>query len=632
MPIHAPAGPVGPAFLAALGDAARGVTAAGETDAVALLFRPEIDPSIVELLVGVPVEAATVADALSSEEDTRLVLLPYRQVAERGYACHDDGEPAIAVRVTDRRRIPLPELLDALPSDSLSVTGGSFDVPDAEYADSVRSVIDAEIGSGEGSNFVIRRSFVARVAGYSATRALTIFRRLLQQENGVYWTFLLAFGGRTLIGATPESHVRVDGDRVTMNPISGTYRYPGDRPDPAGLRRFLADRKETDELYMVLDEELKMMARICDDGGTVVGPRLKPMARLAHTEYHITGNSSRPLPEIMRQTLLAPTVTGSPVENACRVIQRRERSGRGYYSGVLALAEPGRRLDSAIVIRTADIGPGGDLTLSVGATLVRHSDPESEVAETHAKVAGFLAALGTIPPRTATPWVPPAHVEADLNRRNEGLARFWFGDRPPLRVPGWRTLVVDAEDTFTDMFAVQLRHLGHDVRVRGFTEVSVSDLDGWDLVVLGPGPGDPRDGDDPKIAHLRTLAAHLLAAGRPLLAVCLGHQILSHHLGLPLVRLARPNQGRQRMIDLFGTPAVVGFYNTFVARADTDQFGPVTVSRDPATGEVFAMRGPRFRSLQFHPESILSADGVRVVAELLDGLLGGRHDDLLVRR
>ena len=42
---------------------------------------------------------------------------------------------------------------------------------------------------------------------------------------------------------------------------------------------------------MVLDEELKMMARICDDGGRVVGPRLKEMARLAHTEYFIEGRS-----------------------------------------------------------------------------------------------------------------------------------------------------------------------------------------------------------------------------------------------------------------------------------------------------------------------------------------------------
>ncbi|VFT54371.1 phenazine biosynthesis protein PhzE [Pseudomonas aeruginosa] len=52
---------------------------------------------------------------------------------------------------------------------------------------------------------------------------------------------------------------------------------------------FLDNRKEADELYMVVDEELKMMARICEDGGRVLGPYLKEMAHLAHTEYFIEG-------------------------------------------------------------------------------------------------------------------------------------------------------------------------------------------------------------------------------------------------------------------------------------------------------------------------------------------------------
>lgn len=239
-----PAGLSARAFLAALGE----TVPAGDRDAVALLYRPETDPSTVELLVGVPGVVDTVEDALTRDDETRLVLLPYRQIAERGYACHDDGAPAIAVRLTYRRRVPLPEMLAALPNQPLTVTDGEFDVADSAYADSVRSTIATEIGSGEGSNFVIRRSYRAQVKDHSAESALSLFRRLLRQENGVYWTFLVCVGGRTLVGATPESHVRVDGDQVTMNPISGTYRYPGQRPDPAGLRRFLADRKETDEL------------------------------------------------------------------------------------------------------------------------------------------------------------------------------------------------------------------------------------------------------------------------------------------------------------------------------------------------------------------------------------------------
>ena len=83
------------------------------------------------------------------------------------------------------------------------------------------------------------------------------------------------------------------------------------------------------------------------------------MSRLAHTEYSLEGETGKPLTDVLRHTLLAPTVTGSPLVNACRVIRRYEPKGRGYYSGVIGLVgsdEDGRRsLDSAILIRTADI-------------------------------------------------------------------------------------------------------------------------------------------------------------------------------------------------------------------------------------------------------------------------------------
>jgi phenazine biosynthesis protein phzE len=79
----------------------------------------------------------------------------------------------------------------------------------------------------------------------------------------------------------------------------------------------------------------------------------------------------------------------------------------------------------------------------------------------------------------------------------------------------------------------------------------------------------------------------------------------------------------QRKIDLFGRPEQVGFYNTFAARSATETVrpelvgAPVGVSRDAVTGEVHGLRGPGFRSVQFHPESILTEDGVRIVRDLL---------------
>ena len=98
---------------------------------------------------------------------------------------------------------------------------------------------------------------------------------------------------------------------------------------------------------MVVDEELKMMCTVGDMGGVVVGPRLKEMAHLAHTEYELRGRSSLDVREVLRETMFAATVTGSPVQNACRVIERHEVGGRGYYAGALALigTRLGRRAD-----------------------------------------------------------------------------------------------------------------------------------------------------------------------------------------------------------------------------------------------------------------------------------------------
>ncbi|WP_279633882.1 anthranilate synthase family protein [Microbispora triticiradicis] len=607
--------------------------------AFALLHRPEATgPGLLDVLIGEVAHLSELADIPLPEQGEpgagdrhhALVVVPYRQVRERGFACADDGAPLIAMTVTRQATLPVGAALDRIPDLPFAVSGGHFDVDDDDYAELVRRVVKEAIGEGEGANFVIKRSFVADIGNYTPASALSFFRRLLEVESGAYWTFVVHTGERTFVGATPERHVTLRDGVATMNPISGTYRYPESGPSLHGVMDFLADRKESDELYMVLDEELKMMTRICEPGVRVTGPRLKEMARLAHTEYFIEGDTAWDVRDILRETMFAPTVTGSPVENACRVIDRHEPHGRGYYSGVVALIghdEAGRQtLDSSILIRTADIDDTGRARIGVGATLVRHSDPMSEVAETRAKTAGLLAALDTGDSgRLRT----RPEVREALERRNENIAGFWLGRRgcgtaALPRLAGVRALVVDAEDTFTSMLDHQMRSLGMAVTVRRHDERP--SLDGYDLVVLGPGPGDPRDDAHPKIAYLRAAADALLAGRRPFLAVCLSHQVLSTRLGFPLQRRDVPNQGLQKEISLFGARERVGFYNTFAARAEADRaeidgLGTVEICRDPATGEVHALRGPRFASIQFHAESVLTENGPRILGSLMEGLL-----------
>ncbi|MEU5650897.1 anthranilate synthase family protein [Streptomyces pseudogriseolus] len=621
----------------------------------ALLRRrtPGHDHDVVELLTG-PV---TAHERLADLPDEGLALVPFRQIRERGFDVRDDGTPLLVLTPEERREFPLAEALAALPAHDVRVEGGGFDVGDEEYARIVGRVLDEEIGRGEGANFVIRRTYEGTVPGFGRADALALFRRLLEGERGAYWTFVVhtgetrgpegpsaegrgwETGGRTLVGASPEVHVRASGGTVVMNPISGTYRYPAEGPTPEHLLRFLADGKEIEELSMVVDEELKMMCTVGDRGGVVIGPRLKEMAHLAHTEYELRGRSSLDVREVLRETMFAATVTGSPVQNACRVIERHEAGGRGYYAGALALLgrdEGGAQtLDSPILIRTADIDAAGRLRVPVGATLVRGSDPAGEVAETHAKAAGVLAALGVRPGRPREESVRPGladdpRVRAALDGRRASLAPFWLRMQERSEELTGHALVVDAEDTFTAMLAHVLRAAGLEVTVRRYDEppgLREAVLTHQGPLVLGPGPGDPSDTADPKMRFLRELTAEVLADGRHgVLGVCLGHELIAAELGLDIVRKEVPYQGAQTEIDLFGRPETVGFYNSFVATCDEEAARElaahgVEVSR-AANGEVHALRGPGFAGVQFHPESVLSLNGAAVVRELIGQLRG----------
>ncbi|WND38021.1 anthranilate synthase family protein [Streptomyces sp. BB1-1-1] len=602
----------------------------------ALLRRrtPGRDHDTVELLLG-PV---TEHDRLADLPDEGLALVPFRQIRERGFDVRDDGTPLLVLTPEERHDIPLADALAALPAHDVRVEGSGFDVDDEAYAEIVGRVLDEEIGGGEGANFVIRRTYEGRVPGFGRADALALFRRLLEGERGAYWTFVVHTGDRTLVGASPEVHVRMSGGTVVMNPISGTYRYPAEGPTPEHLLRFLADGKEIEELSMVVDEELKMMCTVGDMGGVVVGPRLKEMAHLAHTEYELRGRSSLDAREVLKETMFAATVTGSPVQNACRVIQRHEVGGRGYYAGALALlgrdSGGAQTLDSPILIRTADIDAAGRLRVPVGATLVRGSDPAGEVAETHAKAAGVLAALGVRPARPRAEAGRPKladdpRVRAALDGRRASLAPFWLRMQEPSDALEGHALVVDAEDTFTAMLAHLLRSSGLTVSVRRYDEPGLREavLGHEGPVVLGPGPGDPADPADPKMRFLRALTAEVIRENRHgVLGVCLGHELIAAELGLDTVRKEVPYQGAQTEIDLFGRRETVGFYNSFTARCDDETAAElaahgVEVSRAD-NGEVHALRGPGFAGVQFHPESVLTLNGAAIVRELAGQLRG----------
>lgn len=610
------------------------------TPPYALIRRHDAAPGELELLRGRVAVYERLAELPRVEDDggELLALVPYRQLCERGDACHDDRTPLRALIVESRSSVRVEDL--PLPRGDARVRDGAFDIDDDTYARQVKSVLDEEIGGGEGSNFVLRRTFVGHCEDVEAT-AFAALRRLLTQERNAYWTFLVHTGDALLVGATPERHVSLEGGVCTMNPISGTLRRPPGEVTREELLAFLDDPKERDELAMVVDEELKMLAEVGDRGGVIDGPYLKEMANLAHTEYYIRAHTTMDAREVLRATMFAPTATGSPIRNAFRVIRRHETSGRGYYGGVAALigrdARGGQTMDAPLLLRVAYLDPAdGSVRVPVGATLVRGSDPYGEVQETHAKAAGVLRAFGVLgdagPGAAAggpapSRWAEDPQVRAALAARNERLSPAWAAYHAPgeLAAPeltGRGVLIIDNEDAFTSMLAVQLRSLG--LHVTRLPYDQVEDTEGQDLVVLGPGPGDPRDLENPKMRLGRAVARRLTESGTPLLAICLGHQLLCAMLGFELHRRATPNQGTQMPVGLFGRTETVGFYNSYAALAPAARDTPPGMLIAHDGPEIAAVRGEGFAGLQFHPESVLTMDGLGILRRELDRLLGVR--------
>ncbi|HYQ43248.1 MAG TPA: anthranilate synthase family protein [Polyangiaceae bacterium] len=602
---------------------------AGELEAYALIHRIErAGEPVVEVMTGSEQVLQTLSEldgfhgqkAPGSSRGT-LVVAPYRQIRERGFTVNDDEAPLSALRIDEYATLPLDTAIASLPNRSVNLSEARFEPDDASYERIVDQIIKQEIGAGEGCNFVIKRTFAGNIAGYDDQVGLTIFRNLLGQERNAYWTFLIRLRGCTLIGASPELHIKLDEGRVMMTPISGTYRFPPSGPTAEGLLGFLRDAKEEEELSMVVDEELKMMTDICSADVHAEGPYLIQMSQLAHVGYRLEGSTNRSPAEVLRRSMFAPTVVGSPLENATRVIARYETRGRSYYSGFAALIEEGERsprIDSAILIRTAEIDPKGELRVGVGATLVRDSEPAQETKETTAKASALQKAMGV--GRVGNLAASEGVVES-LGKRRQRLSGFWLSRSSrseratplPTHAPG--IVILDNEDSFTAMMAYQLRALGFKVRVESCA--SIQAVDDSELLIVGPGPGDPCKLTDPRVWTSRRMMTAAISRGQPFVAICLGHQMLCSLLGLPIERLNPPNQGLQKQISIFGRRETVGFYNTFAAFSGSDRIesaaGSVRVYRDQATGQIHGLKGRSFASMQFHPESVLTKGGPRIL-------------------
>ncbi len=226
--------------------------------------------------------------------------------------------------------------------------------------------------------------------------ALDLYRAL-RTVNPSPYMFILEAGDFSLVGASPEVHVRLTDGKVESRPIAGTRRRGRDAAEDTALEKeLLADEKERAEHLMLVDLARNDVGRVCQYGSITV-PEFMIVERYSHVMHIVSQVEGRLHPDknaydLMRATFPAGTVSGAPKIRAMQIIAEHEKVRRGFYAGVLGWFGYNGNLDSCIMLRTALL-QDGKVYIQSGAGLVADSVPESEFNETIFKASALFKAV-----------------------------------------------------------------------------------------------------------------------------------------------------------------------------------------------------------------------------------------------
>jgi anthranilate synthase component 1 len=223
------------------------------------------------------------------------------------------------------------------------------------------------------------------------TVAPTALYRSLRRINPSPYHFLLELGGLALVGSSPETLVKLEGTRASVNPIAGTAE-----PGAGDAEQLLASEKDRAEHVMLVDLGRNDLSRVCEPGTVRVGRFLEP-ERYSHVVHLVSEVSGQLRPDctsfdLLRACFPAGTVSGAPKVRAMQIISELEGYRRGPYAGAVGYALPGGSFDTCIAIRTVLLAEGL-ARLQAGAGIVADSDPHAEHEECLRKLAALEAAL-----------------------------------------------------------------------------------------------------------------------------------------------------------------------------------------------------------------------------------------------
>ncbi len=221
--------------------------------------------------------------------------------------------------------------------------------------------------------------------------------RAARSVNPSPYMFLLELDGFSLVGASPEIHVRCEDNKVEIRPIAGTRRRGKTPAEDAALEKeLLADPKERAEHVMLVDLARNDIGRVCDFGSVQVRD-LMIIERYSHVMHIVSSvegklSADKTNYDLMRATFPAGTVSGAPKIRAMQIISELEGTTRGPYAGCVGYFSFNGNLDTCITIRTALL-KDGKAYVQAGGGWVNDSEPEAEFQETVNKSKAMLKAV-----------------------------------------------------------------------------------------------------------------------------------------------------------------------------------------------------------------------------------------------
>jgi anthranilate synthase component 1 len=323
----------------------------------------------------------------------RLLLIATATIGERPGRGWED-----AIGRLDALQAALGAPLDgAEPAPIVALDGAAQPDPawrvapdDERFLRSVGRAVE-EIRAGEAFQIVLSRRWSRPVAA----DPIALYRALRLVSPAPYMFFVDA-GDAQVLGASPETLVRLRGRDAVTCPIAGTRRRGGGAADDARLAaELVADEKERAEHLMLVDLGRNDIGRVSRPG-TVSVTRFMEVERYSHV-MHLTSEvrgeleTGRDAFDLLLACFPAGTLTGAPKVRAMELIEELEVVRRSVYGGAVGYFDFGGDLDACIAIRTAVVARG-EVHVQAGAGIVFDSLPDRELAECAAKARALAVA------------------------------------------------------------------------------------------------------------------------------------------------------------------------------------------------------------------------------------------------